>query len=141
MNLTVSQYEKIYLLKRSNIPANIFCFPRRLQDVFSVSIFRLSRRLQDVFAIRLPKTSSRRFQDHFARRLQDIFKTSYKTKNVTLKTSSRCLQDVFTKTNVCWDGSSQLSETNGIRKNILLRRSNMVLLRYLRQMKYGKTFY
>ena len=107
------------------------------QDVFKTS----SRRTCNTSSRNVFKTSSRRFQDHFARRLQDIFKTSYKTKNVTLKTSSRCLQDVSTKTNICWDGSSQLSETNGIRKNILLRRSNLVLLRYLRQMKYGKTFY
>ena len=36
-------------------------------------------------------------------------------------------------------GTSQVSETNGIWKNILLRGSNMVLSRYLRQMEYGKT--
>ena len=84
------------------------------QDVLKTS----SRRLQDVFEIRLPKRSSRRLQDvfkTFSRRpprrlqdvfktclldvlqlcLQDVFKTSWKTKNVTLKTSSRSLQDVF----------------------------------------------
>ena len=122
--------------------------PRHLQDVFSVTIFRLPRRLQDSSrgicdksSKNVFKTSSRRFQDLFARRLHGVFKTSYKIKNVKLKTSSRRLQYVFTKTIVCWDGSSQLSETNGIRKNILLRQSNIVLLRYLRQMKYGKTFY
>ena len=89
------------------------------------------RRLQDVIAKCLPKTSSRRpedifrtphLQDAFARHLQKVFKTSssrrhqdvfkktscnyvlktsWKTKNVTLKTSSRRLQYVFTKTNVC----------------------------------------
>ena len=124
MNLIASQYEKIYyLLRRSNIPANISCFPRRLQDVFKMS----SRRICNTSS----KASSRR--------LQDVFKTSYKTKNVILKTSSRRLQYVFTETNVCWDGSSQLSETTGIRKNILLRQSDIVLLRYLRQMKYEKT--
>ena len=36
-------------------------------------------------------------------------------------------------------GSSQVSETNRIWKNIL-RRSNMVLLRYLRQMKKAKKY-
>ena len=35
-------------------------------------------------------------------------------------------------------GTSRVSETNGIWKNIL-RGSNMVLSRYLRQMEYGKT--
>ena len=64
---------------------------RRLQDVFKTS----SRPLQDVFARHLAIMSSRC--------LQDIFKTSWKTKNITLKTSSRLLQYVFTKTNVCWD--------------------------------------
>ena len=61
---------------------------RRLQR----NTFRLPRRLQDVFAIRLPKTSSRRFQDAFktssktsSRRVCKIscnyvFKTSWKTK-------------------------------------------------------------
>ena len=50
---------------------------RRLEDVFSVTVIRLPRRHQDVF-----KTS-----------LQDLFKTSWKTKNCytegVLKTSSR----------------------------------------------------
>ena len=60
----------------SNTPANISCFPRRLQR----NTFHLPRRVQDVFAIRLPKMSSRRLQDVFARpiaimssrRLQDV---------------------------------------------------------------------
>ena len=71
---------------------HFFVLKTCLEDVFSVTIFRLPRRLQDVF-----KTSSRRFQDVFARRLQessqDVFKTSWKTKNCyaeyVLKTSSR----------------------------------------------------
>ena len=69
---------------------------------------------------------------------KDVFKTSYKTKNDTLKTFSRRR---LHQNECLLDGSSQLSETSGIRKNILLRGSNMVLLRYLRQMKYGKTYY
>ena len=44
---------------------------RRLEDVFSVTIF------------------------HLPRRLQDIFKTSWKTKTVMLKTCWRRLQDMF----------------------------------------------
>ena len=54
---------------------------RHLQDVLSVTIFRLQDVLRDVF-----KTS-----------LQDVFKTSRKTKNCyaddVLKTSSRRLED------------------------------------------------
>ena len=86
-------------------PASIFCFPRRLQDVFSVTIFSL----QDVFAIHLPKMSSRRlpkmssrcvcktsssrqFQDVLQLCLEDVFKTSSRLigrqKNITLKISS-----------------------------------------------------
>ena len=90
-----------------------FKFPskhlRRLEDVFSVTIFRLPRRLQDIFAIRLLKTSPRPLQGIFktclqnvlfrrsSKRLQedvlqlcleDLFKTSLTTKNVTVKTSS-----------------------------------------------------
>ena len=73
---------------------------RLLEEVFSVTNFRLPRRL--------PKTSSRRFQDFFKtcledvfktssrrrhlviiswRRLHDVLKVSWKTKNVTLKAS------------------------------------------------------
>ena len=65
-----------------------------------------SRHLQKAFAIRLPKTSSRRLEDIFnTSSHQDIFKkrscnyvlkTSWKTKNVALITSSRRLhQDEF----------------------------------------------
>ena len=65
-----------------------------------------SRHLQEAFEIRLPKTSSRRLEDIFnTSSHQDIFKkrscnyvlkTSWKTKNVTLITSSRRLhQDEF----------------------------------------------
>ena len=95
-------------------PANISCFPRSLEDVLKTS----SRRLQDVFVICLPKMSSRRLQDVFktssktsSRRVcktscNYVFKTSWKTKKCytedVFKTSSRRLQYVFTKTNVCW---------------------------------------
>ena len=48
---------------------------RRLQDVFSVIIFCLPRRLEDVFKTSC-EMSSRRLQDVFARRLQDVLKTS-----------------------------------------------------------------
>ena len=47
---------------------------RRLQDVFSVTILRLPRCLEDVFQDVLRdvfKTSSKRIQDVFTRRLED----------------------------------------------------------------------
>ena len=79
----------------SSNPANISCFLRRLQDLFKTS----SRRLQDIFKTCL--------QDVLQLYLQDVFKTSWKTNKCytedVLKTSSRCLQYVFTKTNVCWE--------------------------------------
>ena len=106
-------------------PANISCFPRRLADVFSVTVFLLprclqdvfkmsSRRLQDMFAMPLPKTSSRRLQEVFtkkscnyvleasSRRLEDVLKDKKKFyAEDVFKTSSRRIQYVFTKTNVC----------------------------------------
>ena len=53
--------------------------------------------------------SSRRLQDVFARRLG-------RQKNVTLKTSWRRLQYVFTKTNVCWDGCVRFDEKIDVSK-------------------------
>ena len=91
----------------STLPSKHFLFSktssRRLQDVFSVTLFVFQdvflKCLQDVF-----KTSPRRL----ARRLQDVFKTCLQDvlqlclqdvledkKNVTLKTTSRRIQDVF----------------------------------------------
>ena len=69
---------------------------RRLQDIFKTC-------LQDIFL----KVSARRLQeDTLQTRLEDLLKTSWKTKNVTLKCYSswwRRLQHVFIKTNVCWE--------------------------------------
>ena len=77
----------LYFRMENTFPANISCFPRRLQDVF--------------------KTSSKKcLQDVLQLCLQDVFKTSWKTKKYytedVFKTSSRRLQYVLTKTNVCW---------------------------------------
>ena len=80
------------------------------QDVFSVNTFRLPRPLEDVFLKRLQdvlqdvfKTFSRRLEDVFARGLAIMSSRRLgRQKNVTLKTSWRRLQYVFTKTNVCW---------------------------------------
>ena len=63
-----------------NFPSKHFLISKtswgRLKDIFNVTIFHLPRRLQDVF-----KTSSRRFQEVFARILPNMF--------------SRCLQNIF----------------------------------------------
>ena len=98
------------MLEYDRIQANISCFPRRLQDVLKTSSawhFSSSktswRHLVGIFTIRLPKMSSRRLQNVFktsSRRVcktscNYVFKTSWKTKNVTLKTSWRRLEDVF----------------------------------------------
>ena len=109
------------------LPSKHFLFSKtswkRLEDVFSVTIFCLPRRLQEFFKAssrQVCKTSSKdvikMFSRVFARRLlQDVIrKTSCnyvlkmswrrrrRRKIVTLKTSSRPLQYVFTKTNICW---------------------------------------
>ena len=109
----------------------IFHLPRRLQDVFARSLPKTpSRRLQDIFKTssqdvfkkflrpfqdvfqgvfkmssrRICKTSSsRRLQEDVLQLcLEDVLKTK-RQKNVTLKTSSRCLQYILIKTTVCWD--------------------------------------
>ena len=80
-----------------------FCLPRHLlitdaslQNVFKTFPRRLSRRLQDVFAIHLFLDVSRRLQqDVLQLSLEGVLKTSWKTKNVTLRTSSRRLKDFF----------------------------------------------
>ena len=101
-------------------------FSRRLEDVLKTSW----RRLEDVYARRLEdvlKTSWRHLEDvwprqiHWSwlRRLEDVFwrrkakayifaliKTSWRRLEDILwrrKTFSRRLQDVFIKTNVCWE--------------------------------------
>ena len=92
------------------------------QGVFCITSFHLSIRLQDVItgcipntsSWRLCKTSSRCLPKHLQCvfktslkcvakclwHLEDVLKASWKTKYTTLKTSSRRLHYVFTKTNV-----------------------------------------
>ena len=58
---------------------------RCLEDVFSVTFFCLPRRLEDIIARRLANTSWRRLGRRKVlrwRRLQDVLKTSWKTRNV-----------------------------------------------------------
>ena len=78
------------------IPANISCFPRRLEDVFSVTVFDLTRCLEDVLKTSSRgacKMSSENVFKTSSRRLQDVFKTSSRH---TCKTSfTRRLEDVF----------------------------------------------
>ena len=68
-------------------PANISCFPRRLQSSTFSSSKTSSKRFCKTSCNYVLETSSRRLG---------------RQKNVTLKTSSRHLLYVFTKTNVCW---------------------------------------
>ena len=79
-------------LKTSTCPANISCFPRRLQDVlktslrricntssynvFKTSSRRLPRHFQDVFAKGLAVMSSRRLGRQKKCYTEDVFKTS-----------------------------------------------------------------
>ena len=68
---------------------------RRLEDVFSVTLFVF----QDVFKTYLQYVFLKRLQDVLQLCLQDVYETSSRRlgrqKNVTLNTSSRLLQDVF----------------------------------------------
>ena len=69
---------------------------KRLQDVFSVTIFRLPRRFQEVFA----------------RRLQDVFKTSWKTINCYAEDVFKtCLEDqqMFAAIQRCFNVDFRLS--------------------------------
>ena len=80
-------------------PANISCFPRRLQR----NTFRLPRPLEDVFKTYLQYVFLKRLQDVFARRLAIM--SSRRLQDVLEDKKmlhSRRLQYVFTKTNVCW---------------------------------------
>ena len=70
---------------------NIFCFPRRLKDIFSATISQLPSHLQDVF-----KKSLRRVCKTSLRRLQDVFRMSSKTSSRHLLDDLKtCLQDVL----------------------------------------------
>ena len=103
-------FQDVFKTSSRRLQRNTFRLPRRLQDVFKTYLqYVFLKRFQDVL-----KTSSRCFQDVFKTCLldvlqlclQDVFKTSLRRlvrqENVTMKTSSRRPQYVFTKTNVCW---------------------------------------
>ena len=95
--------------KYISFPANISCFPRRLENVVNVTLFVFQdvlktfwRRIQDVFAIRLPKMPSRRLQDVFARRIAIM--------------SSRRLQDVLEdKKMLHWRRLEDVLKTSSVR--------------------------
>ena len=101
LKVFMSTFDSECLIKKLHVfdlvilpPSKHFLFTkmssRRLEDVFNVTLFVfqdvLKTYLQDVFQD-VFKTSLRRLQDVFARRLAIM--------------SSRRLQYVFTKTNVC----------------------------------------
>ena len=105
-NVANKNLEKAY-------PRKYFLFSkmswRRLQSNNFSSFKTSSRRVCKTFFKDVFKTSSRCIcKTSSSRRLQDVFKTFSRRrlerqKSVTLKTSSRRLQYVFIKTNVCWD--------------------------------------
>ena len=87
---------------RKDLPSKHFLFSktssRRLEDVFKTSW----RRLQSS-TFSSSKTSSKRFCKTSCNYvLETSSRRLGRQKNVTLKTSSRHLLYVFTKTNVCW---------------------------------------
>ena len=96
------------LLKQ--VPANISCFPRRVQDVFSVTLFVFqdvfktsSRRICNTSSWNVFKASSRRLQDVFARRLAIMYSRRLPDVLEDKKMLHwRRLQYVLNKTNVCW---------------------------------------
>ena len=68
-----------------------------LEDVLQTSWKTSCKRLEDVLKTswrHLEGILGRRIANTSSRRLQDVFKRSWKMKSFTLKTSSRCLQDV-----------------------------------------------
>ena len=81
---------------KTSSPANISCFPQRLEDVFSVTVLHLPWRLQDVFKTYLQdvfKTSSRHLrEDVLQLRHKDVFNTLWRRLvrqiNATLKMCS-----------------------------------------------------
>ena len=81
-------------------PASISCFPRRLEDVFSIKSFHRPRRLQDVFPRCLPNMSSIRLQNIFKTSLKDVSQDVFKTclQVVFFKTSSKRLQEDILQT-------------------------------------------
>ena len=137
-NFFVEAYQeciRIPIKYLNTYPANICCFPRRLEDLLKMSwvlqflvlqdvLKTFWRRLQDVFAKRLPKmssrrtcktSSSRRIEDVLQLYLEDVLETSWRRlgrqKNVTLKTSSvRLHQDD------CLLGKIVLCAKNSFRK-------------------------
>ena len=82
---------------------------RYLEEVLKTSW----RRLEDIWPSQIYWSWPRRFEDVFWRRKAKanifvLIKTSWRRLEDVLwrrrrKTSSRCLQDVFNKTNVCWE--------------------------------------
>ena len=90
----VMSYEEPVKSHDSLIGLDKLCNPAKIVgNVLNITIVHLPRRVSRY----LPNTPSRCLQSAYA------LKTSWKTKNVTLKTSSACLQRVFTKTNVNWE--------------------------------------
>ena len=109
--------DPVHTGRKLNVHKTFWRRPARLQNVLCTSNLRpvsTGDLFQYVFKMCLKNVFQRRLQGIFARPLQDVFKkTSHsyilkksrrrlvREKNLTLKTCSRRLQDVFTKINLC----------------------------------------
>ena len=80
--ITVAESINIYHVEifyiPNNLPANIFCFLRRLEDDLKMSFTEQFFIIQDVFKTCLQNAFQRNLQDVFAERLlQDVFRKTF----------------------------------------------------------------
>ena len=80
--ITVAESINIYHVEifyiPSDLPANIFCFLRRLEDDLKMSFTEQFFIIQDVFKTCLQNAFQRNLQDVFAERLlQDVFRKTF----------------------------------------------------------------
>ena len=80
--ITVAESINIYHLEifyiPNDLPANIFCFLRRLEDDLKMSFTEQFFIIQDVFKTCLQNAFQRNLQDVFAERLlQDVFRKTF----------------------------------------------------------------
>ena len=119
--------ENVLMTSSKRLEDVLKTFCRRLEDVLKASwrcfenVLRTSwRRMTKTSILVLIKTSSRRLEDLFWRLMNKgnifvLMKTSWRRLEDVFwrrrrKRSSGRLQDVFIKTNVCWESSSQESK-------------------------------
>ena len=139
-------------------------FLRRLEEVLKMSWRRFCKTswwpLQDVLARRLEDVSPRRIYSSWSRHLEHVLKPS--SEDVWLMgkytsllrrledvfwrrrriTPSRCLQDIFIKTNICWGGCfhfySYSFHENPFKKNVLIYISSFLSSTLLKRASISK---